>query len=106
MSDTFDLVFNPDDLTLGDLEDFEDYVGKSFDDVVKPVPVIGPDGKREFDDKGRPVSEVKVPTKAITCLVWIMKRQDDPDFTIAKARRVKVSTLVITNSETDERGNG
>lgn len=105
MAETMDIELNPDELTLGDLEDFEDYVGKPLDEAVKPKPVYDDEGKRLFDEKGRPVSETRVPSKVLVCLVWIVKRKTEPAFTVADARNVRVTSLVLTDGETADRGN-
>lgn len=101
-----DLELNTDALTLGDLEDFEETVGKTIDEVVKPVPVYDEDGKRVFDEKGRPEMTVKLSTKSLVALVWIVQRQKDQSFTLADARKVRVSSLVINAAPEDpNRGN-
>lgn len=105
MSEPIELRFDPDSLTLGDLEDFEAFVGNTIDEVIKPVPVVDDNGDRVFDDRGRPEMTTKVPAKALVCLVWLVKRADDPAFTIADARRVKVSALSMSAPEVADRGN-
>ncbi|MEU8086335.1 hypothetical protein AB0B57_22335 [Micromonospora sp. NPDC049101] len=98
---------NPDDLTLGDLEDFEAYTATSIDEAFKSVPVFDDEGNRVFDEKGRPESTVKVATKSLVCLVWLMERKTQPDFTIADARNVKITSLVIGDSGSEaDQGNG
>lgn len=97
MSDGFVLTLNPDDLSLGDLEDFEEMTGTSIEDVVKPVPVMV-DGKRVFDEKGRPEMTVKIPAKALVALVFLSQRAKDPSFTREDARRIKVSQLNLTET--------
>lgn len=105
MSDSVELKFDPDSLTLGDLEDFETYVGNSIDEVIKPVPAVDDDGNRVYDDRGRPEMTTKVPTKALICLVWLVKRADDPGFTIEDARKVRVSALSMSAPDESDRGN-
>jgi hypothetical protein len=77
------LKIDPEDLTIGDLEDFEDIVGMSFDDAMAP----GPDGKP------------KVTTKALKALVFLSKRREDPTFTLDDARAIKVSELQVGSEE-------
>lgn len=94
------LTIDPNAMTIGDLEDFEDVVGLSMDKAFKPVPVLDDEGNRVYaepDDKGiaRPEMTVELSTKALKALVWIIKRQDDPNFTLEDARNVKVSELDI-----------
>ena len=105
MSDAIELRFDPDALTLGDLEDFETFVGNTIDEVIKPVPVTDDNGNRVFDERGRPEMTTKVPAKALVCLVWLVKRADDPGFTIDDARRVKVSALSMSAPVEGDRGN-
>lgn len=66
------LVVDFDDLELGELEDFEEATGLDFTQM-KP-------GKA-------------LPVKALTALVWIVKRRTEPDFTIEDARKMKLSTV-------------
>lgn len=73
--------FSEDDLTIGDLEDFEEIVGASIDDAFQ-------DGK-------------SVSTKTLKAVVFITKRRDNPDFTLEDARKVKVSELVLEPSKAD-----
>lgn len=100
-----ELKLNPDDLTLGDLEDFEAYTGLTIDEVVKPVPVFDDEGNRVFDDKGRPEMTMKVGSKSLVCLVWLSQRKQDPAFTIQDARNVKVTALVIDSGSEADQGN-
>jgi hypothetical protein len=102
--ESISLRIDPDVLTIGDLEDFEDVVGAAIYDVLSPRPVIGPDGKKVLDEKGRPELETKIPTKALKALIWISQRVDKPDFTLQDARNVKVSALELVGSE-DGQGN-
>lgn len=73
------LRVDPDELTIGDLEDFEEAAGVAFEDAF----VAGPDGN------------VKPSLKAIKAIVWVVKRQSDPGFTLDDARNVKLVELEI-----------
>lgn len=100
---------DPDAFTLGDMEDFEDVTGKTLKDALKPVPLYDADGNREFDEKGRPLSEANVTAKVLTALVWLAHRSSgNPDFSLADARKVKVTELVFVDDdkEDDSEGNG
>ncbi len=101
---TVSLRIDPDVLTIGDLEDFEDVVGAAIYDVLSPRPVIGPDGKKVLDEKGRPELETKIPTKALKALIWISQRAEDPAFSLEDARNVRVSALELVGAE-DGQGN-
>ena len=74
------LAFDPDALTIGDLEDFEDVVGKPFAEIFRGT---GPNG------------EVEMPAKALKALVWIVRRKEDPSFTLEAARNVRIGAIEI-----------
>ncbi|MDG9711158.1 hypothetical protein [Streptomyces sp. DH10] len=105
MTDAISLRIDPDNLTIGDLEDFEEVVGQPIYQALSPRPVVV-DGKRVLDEKGRPELETQVSTKALKALIWISQRAVNPDFTLADARNVKVGELQIVASEGDPQGNG
>lgn len=69
------IEFNVDDLTLGEAEDLEEYLGMGLDEIGAAL-------------KGGQAS-----TKMVTALVWIAKRKEEPAFTLAQARNVKVAEL-------------
>ena len=101
MSDV--LKLDPEDLSIGDLEDFEDITGQSLTEALKARPVIDSDGNRMFDEKGRPLSEAQLSAKVIKALVFVTKRRDNPAFTLEDARHVRISELKF--SEADVEGN-
>jgi len=78
------LRLDENELTIGDLEDFEDIVGSPWEDI-RP----GPD------------SAVKMSTKAIKALVFIARRKTDPSFTLEMARDVKLGELRIEPLRSD-----
>jgi hypothetical protein len=107
MTDKVALRIDPDALTIGDLEDFEDVTGSSLFDAIKPVQVKDEDGNLVRDEKGRPETEVKLSAKALKALIWIMKRAEEPNFTVDDARNVRVSSLeIVDNGESEPEGNG
>lgn len=89
------LAINPDDLTLGEMEEFEELSGRPLarmlqGDVVKDERgnvVPGPDGK--------PLREIDPRVKDIIALVFLAKRREQPDFTLAEARNIKISELQL-----------
>lgn len=110
------IVFNENDLTIGDLEDFEDAIGVPLTKAIQPVTLKDEDGKTvrhncdedecEDDpckDNGRPVQTVNISGKVLKGLVWIAKRQDDETFSLEDARKVKVTELDIVR-EDDSKG--
>lgn len=68
------LEINVNELTLGDLEDFELKVGIDFRSI-----------------SGRQAGEL--PLKALIALVWLIKRKTNPDYTYEDARNIKIETL-------------
>ncbi len=106
--ETVSLRIDPDVLTIGDLEDFEDVVGAPLYDVLQPKPVRDDQGKKVLDDDGRPELQTQIPTKALKALIWITQRIEKPDFSLEDARNVRVSALELVaadgqgNDETDD----
>lgn len=72
------LAIDPAKLTLGDLEDFEEATGTGLLAVFES---LNSDG----------LSSLKM--KDLTTLIWIVRRSDDPDFTLAQARRMSFGEL-------------
>lgn len=68
-----------DDLDLGEAEDFEAASGMAL-----------------LDLKGK-----QLPVKALTALVWIVKRRSNPKFTLKQARRVKVTSIDFVSDPTE-----
>jgi len=67
------LSINLDDLTLGEMDEFEELSGIKLSDI----------------DGG------SIPAKALIALVFISKKRTDPKYTIKKARAVKVTDLQL-----------
>jgi hypothetical protein len=96
------LTVRPNDMSIGDLEDFYDQTGMPIEKAFEPKPVLDDDGQKVLDDKGRPVKEVQVNPKMLKVLVWIIERASNPDFTLEDARKVKISELEIDNRDQAE----
>lgn len=93
-----------DDLTLGDLDDFESYTGESLTDTLRERVVIDPEtGKPVLGERGRPVKEVQLNMKALIGIVWIVGRSTDPDYTIEDARKTKITELEIEEPTVETR---
>ncbi|MEU3618846.1 hypothetical protein ABZ725_41965 [Streptomyces sp. NPDC006872] len=97
--ETVSLRIDPDVLTIGDLEDFEDVVGSPLYDVLQPKPVRDEFGKKVLDADGRPELQTQIPTKALKALIWITQRVEKPDFSLQDARNVKVAALELVASD-------
>jgi hypothetical protein len=94
-----EIRFNPDDMTLGDMDDFEQAAGMPLDEAVRARPVLDEDGKRVVDEDGRPVTEARMSAKVMIALVWITQRRQDPAFTLAAARNVRVSSIKLSGRD-------
>jgi hypothetical protein len=97
------LTFDENELTIGDLEDFEDVTGESVTKALKGKPQKDDEGNLIRDEKGRPVTEVELSARSLKALIWIASRKDNPDFTLDDARNVKITELeIIRASDEDE----
>lgn len=89
------LAINPDDLTLGEMEEFEELSGRPLAKMLQGDIVKGEDGRPVLGKDGKPTREVDVRTKDLIALVFLAKRREDPAFTLDDARRIKVSELQL-----------
>ena len=69
------LTINIDDLTVGDIEDFEAACGLDFFSLVKAG------------------GKLDIPIRALAPLIWITERKSNPEFTLADARSVKMTEI-------------
>lgn len=83
------LRFSVDSITIGDMEDIEDITGKSFDDILTLIT-----SRSDADTIG-------IPVKVLKALVFVMRRHDDENFTVADAAKVRVSELQVLLAEPD-----
>lgn len=111
------LIFDESNITIGDLEDFEDAIGIPLQDALKTEKVRDADGKivrhdnaetcydagcpDECPEAGRPLEEMNLSAKVMKGLVWIVGRQADPNYSLEDARSVRVTELEIVDSEAD-----
>lgn len=102
------LRFDPEDLSLGELEEFEEATGKPLDQAMSEQPVVDADGKPVRDKRGRPLRQVRMSMREVIALMWLIRRRDQPDFTLDDARKVKVADLneLELVSGDDPLGNG
>lgn len=77
------LRLDPDSLTFGDLEDFEDATGEKLLEAFTGA------------------AEGELSAKALIGLVWICKRQDDLEFTLDDARKLKLAEIEFEAPEPD-----
>ena len=81
-----EFTFDLDKVTVGDIVDIEETVGMAWDDIV---------------DMDSP------PTKVLLAMLWIVKRRDDPNFTLEDARNTplaEVQALTVGADPTDAAG--
>lgn len=77
---------DPKALTLGDLEDFETATGEGLMETFEKI------------DKAGTFTSLRA--RSVSALIWVCARQDNPDFTLDDARKVRVDELEI--EEVDE----
>lgn len=96
MSEKKKVSVSMDDLTFGELEEFENVTGMIMSEAVKTVEVRDKDGRRvpdPDDPKGRPLTETKMGVKAMMGLVFLALRRDDPTITWEQVRSMKLSDI-------------
>lgn len=100
--------FDPEDLTLGELDEFEEATGRPLDEVMNEQPVVGADGKPVRDKRGRPLTQVRMTMKEVIALMWLIRRRDQPGFTLDDARKLRVADLneLELVQASDPKGNG
>lgn len=98
------IKFNQGNMTLGDLEDFEEITGKTFSQAMKQTPVIDPETGKPVRDpdpeaKGRPLMQAEMSMKGLVAIVYLAMRKEDPNFTLEEARKLKLSDFEIDMSD-------
>lgn len=87
---------NLDEMTLGDMEAFEDVTGKTFEELLAPKPVLDENGRKvpdPDDPKGRPLMETKMSMKALVGLAYVALRKENPDITIQQVRDMPLDSF-------------
>jgi hypothetical protein len=91
------LRLSMDDMTLEDMELFEDATGRDMMEVLKPRPVIDEETGRPMKDpddpKGRPLMAPQVTSKAFIGLVYVAKHRENPALTVAEVKAMKLSDI-------------
>lgn len=75
------IALDPNALSFGDLEDFETATGEG---LMETFGKVGEDGN---------LQGLKI--KTMVALVWVCGRQENPDFTLDDARKVRLNDLEI-----------
>lgn len=89
------LLIDPKTLTIGDMEDFESIAGIPLQEAFKGRPVKDDDGVVQRDERGRPIKAVQPTATELKAIIYIIKRQDNPAFTVEDARNTTISELEI-----------
>jgi hypothetical protein len=85
MADDETIVLNIDDMDLGELDDIEEIAGPEASALMM---------------SGR------MTAKALIAVAYVVKRRDNPSFTIEDARKIKVTALKQPESPGKAEGNG
>lgn len=102
MAEKQNITFDPDEWTLGDLDDFESIAGVTLDEALTPTTVRGPRGDVEKNERGKPIKAVRMSAKVMLAIVYISLRKDDPALTIEAAKQIKVGALVMGGDDSPE----
>lgn len=99
------ISINMDDLTFGELEQFEEVTGLVMSDAIKTEFVRDKNGNKVADPddpKGRPLTETKMSVRAMMGMVYLSMRRDNPDVTWAQITAMKLSDVDFELTENDE----
>ena len=97
-----EINLSEDSLTIGDLEEFEDITGVSFDEGMKPVHLTDDSGNLMYDDKGRPTMGVKPSMKMVIALAYISAKKSNPNVTLDDIRNTSVKDFAFTGAEVED----
>lgn len=93
------LSLSPDDLTLGEMEEFEELAGRPLAKMMQGDVVKDENGNVIPGKDGKPMREIDPRVKDIIALVFLAKRRDDPAFTLDDARQIKISELKLGSAD-------
>lgn len=87
------ISLNENDMTLGDMEEFEDITGMSFSDAIKRVKVIDPETGMQMTDpdpaaKGAGLWENVMSMKGLVAMLYLTLRKEEPSITLADVRKM------------------
>lgn len=104
MADKLKVSVNMDDLTFGELEEFENVTGMVMSDAVREEVVRDSDGRPvpdPDDPRGRPLKVVKMSAKAMVGMVYLALHKDDETVTIESVRKLRLSDVDFDMQEPD-----
>lgn len=79
------LVLDTAKLTMGDIEDIEEYAGKPIGEILA----------------SDAIGNVKVSGRSLTAIVWVLKRKENPAFTIDDARNTELGSFDLSTTPVD-----
>lgn len=71
-----EIKFNPDDLTLGEAEEFEEYAGITVASLSR-------------------IDAANTPTKVLTAMLYVARKRENPSITWAEVRALKFSEFSL-----------
>lgn len=106
MSEKMKIQMNMDDLTFGELEEFENITGLILSEAMKSEIVRDPKTGQAVPDpedpKGRPLRETRMSVKTMMGLVYIVLKRDNPDITFDEVKKIRVNDIDFDILEVDE----
>lgn len=109
MGEKIKVSMDMDDLTFGELEDFEVATGLVMSEAVRSDIVRDKEGRPvpdPDDEKGRPLREVKMGVKAMMGMVYLALKRTNPETSFEDIRQMKMSEVDFEVQESgDEEGN-
>jgi hypothetical protein len=105
MGEKLKVSMDMDDMTFGELEEFENVTGLVMSDAVRSEIVRDKDGRPvpdPDDDKGRPLKQVKMGVKAMMGMVYLAMKRQNPTVTFDEIRTMKMTDIDFEVSEGDD----
>ena len=103
MAEKLKITLDMDEMTFGEMEDFEQVTGLVMSDAVKVETVRDPKTGMPLPDpddpKGRPLKESKMSARAMMGLVYIALRRDNPEVTFEDVRKLRLSDVDFDMTE-------
>lgn len=100
------ISINMDELTFGEMEEFEEVTGLIMSEAIKTEIVRDPKTGRAVPDpddlKGRPLKETKMGIKAMMGMVYLSMKRDNPEVTWSDIKKLKLSDVDLELEENEE----
>jgi len=94
------ISFGEADMTLGDMEEFEEITGKSFSEAMRRVKVIDPEtGTQAIDPdpeaKGKGLWSYQMSMKGIGAVIYMALKKEDPSITMDQVRKMHLDDFEL-----------